>query len=71
MSFIFEFENNIVDYCKKRGFDGIICGHIHHLEIKEIDGIIYMNSGDWVESMSAIVENLDGTFDKIIWSTVI
>jgi len=49
VSFIFEFENNIVDYCKKRKFSGIICGHIHHLDIKEIDGIIYLNSSDWVE----------------------
>lgn len=71
VSFVFEFENNIVNYCKKRGFDGIICGHIHHLEMKEIDGISYMNSSDWVETCGAIVENYDGTFNKIIWSTVI
>jgi len=67
VSFIFEFENNIVDYCKKRNFSGIICGHIHHLEIKEIDGIIYMNSSDWVETCGAIVENLDGTWEAILW----
>lgn len=67
VSFIFEFENNIVDYCKKRKFSGIICGHIHTLDIKEIDGIAYFNCGDWVESCSAIVENLDGTWEAILW----
>lgn len=67
VSFIFEFENNIVDYCKKRKFAGIICGHIHNLDIKEIDGIIYMNSSDWVETCGAIVENHNGTWEAILW----
>jgi UDP-2,3-diacylglucosamine pyrophosphatase LpxH len=65
IDFVFKFEKNLTEYCKKRGFDGVICGHIHHLEIKEIDGIIYMNSGDWVESCSAIVEHHDGTWEAI------
>jgi UDP-2,3-diacylglucosamine pyrophosphatase LpxH len=67
VDFIFEFEVNLISYCKKRGFDGIICGHVHNLDIKEIDGLVYMNSGDWVESMSAIVENYDGTWEAILW----
>lgn len=68
VDFIFDFEKNLARYCKKRGFDGVICGHIHHAEIKEIDGIVYMNDGDWVESCSALVETHSGEF-KIITST--
>jgi len=68
VSFIFEFETNIIEYCKKRKFDGIICGHIHSSDIKEIDGIVYMNDGDWVESMTALVEHYDGRFEIVTWT---
>jgi UDP-2,3-diacylglucosamine pyrophosphatase LpxH len=71
VDFIFEFEVNLINYCKKRGFDGIICGHIHHAEIKEVDGLMYMNDGDWVESMTALVEHLDGTWEIITWDKII
>lgn len=67
IDFIFQFEQNLAGYCKKRGFAGIICGHIHFAEIKDIDGIIYMNDGDWVESCSALVEHHDGRFEIIYW----
>lgn len=70
VDFIFDFEKNLVSYCAKRGFAGIICGHIHHAEIKEIDGIVYMNDGDWVESMTALVEHYDGTWEIITWSGI-
>ena len=65
---IFHLEKNLVGYCKKRGFDGVICGHIHHAEIKVVDDIIYMNDGDWVESCSALVEHHDGRWEIIIWT---
>jgi UDP-2,3-diacylglucosamine pyrophosphatase LpxH len=68
VDFIFQFERNLVGYCKKRGFDGVICGHIHHPEIKEIDGIIYMNDGDWVESCTALVEHWDGRWEIVTWT---
>ena len=68
VDFIFQFERNLAVYCKKRGFDGVICGHIHHAEIKDIDGIIYMNDGDWVESCTALVEHWDGTWEIITWT---
>jgi len=68
IDFMFQFEKNISQYCKKRGFDGVICGHIHHAEIKEIDGVIYMNDGDWVESCTALVEHHDGRWEIIIWA---
>jgi UDP-2,3-diacylglucosamine pyrophosphatase LpxH len=70
VNFMFRFEENISDYCKKRGFDGVICGHIHHAEMKDVNGIIYMNDGDWVESMTALVENTDGTWEIITWANI-
>ena len=68
VDFIFQFEENLVGYCKRKHYAGVIAGHIHHAEIKEIDGIIYMNDGDWVESCSALVETLDGTFEIVHWN---
>ena len=68
VDFIFKYERTITAYAKKRGFDGVICGHIHHAEIKDIDGIVYMNDGDWVESCTALVENHDGTWQIITWT---
>jgi UDP-2,3-diacylglucosamine pyrophosphatase LpxH len=67
VDFIFQFENNLVDYCRRKFYDGVICGHIHHSEIKNIGGIMYMNDGDWVESCTALVENFDGTFEIVTW----
>ena len=55
-------------YCQKRGFAGVICGHIHHAEIKEIDSIVYMNDGDWVESCTALVEHHDGRWEIVTWT---
>ena len=68
VDFIFQFEKNLANYCKKRGYDGVICGHIHNAEIKLIDNVIYMNDGDWVESCTALVENWNGSWEIIIWT---
>jgi 4-hydroxy-3-methylbut-2-enyl diphosphate reductase IspH len=68
VDFIFKFEENLAGYCKKRGFDGVICGHIHHAEIKDIDGVTYMNDGDWVESCTALVEHHDGRWEIVTWT---
>jgi UDP-2,3-diacylglucosamine pyrophosphatase LpxH len=68
VDFVFKFEENLAAYCKKRGFDGVICGHIHHAEIKEINGVVYMNDGDWVESCTALVEHWDGRWEIITWT---
>ena len=68
VDFVFKFEENLANYCKKRGFDGVICGHIHHAEIKEINGVTYMNDGDWVESCTALVEHWDGRWEIITWT---
>jgi UDP-2,3-diacylglucosamine pyrophosphatase LpxH len=68
VDFMFQFEINLTDYCKKRGYDGVICGHIHFAEIKEINGVTYMNDGDWVESLTALVEHHDGRWEIITYS---
>jgi predicted phosphodiesterase len=56
-----------VRHARERGLDGIVCGHIHWPMIREIDGLIYANCGDWVDSCSAIVEHLDGRLELIVW----
>jgi 4-hydroxy-3-methylbut-2-enyl diphosphate reductase IspH len=68
VDFVFKFEENLAGYCKKRGFDGVICGHIHHAEIKEINGVMYMNDGDWVESCTALVEHHNGRWEIVTWT---
>lgn len=68
VNFISEFEKAVAHECRRRGFDGVICGHIHHAEIKEIEGVIYYNSGDWVESCTALVEHFDGHMELIDWA---
>lgn len=68
LSYIFNYETLITSYCKSKGYDGIICGHIHMAEIKTIDDIVYMNDGDWVESCSALVEHWDGRWEIIYWN---
>jgi UDP-2,3-diacylglucosamine pyrophosphatase LpxH len=68
LDFIFQFEKNLAGYCKKKGYDGVICGHIHHAEIKEIDGVTYMNDGDWVESLTALVEHHNGRWEIVTWT---
>jgi len=68
VDFMFQFEKNLVGYCKKKGYDGVICGHIHHAEIKEIDGVMYMNDGDWVESLTALVEHHNGSWEIVTWT---
>lgn len=66
-SFIGKFEEGLAEACKIRGFDGIIAGHIHHAEIRMIDGILYMNDGDFVESKTALAEHHDGRFVLLEW----
>jgi UDP-2,3-diacylglucosamine pyrophosphatase LpxH len=69
VQFIADFENALADVARKKGADGVICGHIHHAEIRDIDGITYCNDGDWVESCSALVEHFDGQLEIIHWVT--
>jgi UDP-2,3-diacylglucosamine pyrophosphatase LpxH len=48
---------------------GVVCGHIHHAELRTIDGVLYANDGDWVESLTALVEHADGRLEIVDWST--
>ncbi len=66
VSFISDYETELVKVAKERKCQGVICGHIHHPAIKTIEGIEYLNSGDWVESLTALVEDIEGTW-KIIY----
>jgi UDP-2,3-diacylglucosamine pyrophosphatase LpxH len=67
VSFITQFETVLTDEARRRGFDGVLCGHIHKAEIREINGILYCNDGDWVESLSAIVETNTGELKIVHW----
>jgi len=55
---------------REAGVDGVVCGHIHHAEIRRIDGVLYCNDGDWVESCTALVEHRDGRLEIIDWPAV-
>lgn len=70
VAFMYEFESSLVEHCKRKGYDGVICGHIHNAEIKEIAGIVYMNDGDWIESCTALVEHLDGRWEIVTWDRI-
>ncbi len=70
VSYISSFENALADEARKRGLDGVICGHIHKPEIRDIDGITYCNDGDWVESLSALVEDASGELRLVSWHDI-
>ncbi len=67
VSFISAFEQALMDEARRRGFDGVVCGHIHKAEVRYVDGILYCNDGDWVESRTALVEHWDGRLEVISW----
>jgi UDP-2,3-diacylglucosamine pyrophosphatase LpxH len=68
VSFIGAFEDAVAAEARRNNADGIICGHIHHAADRMIQGVHYLNCGDWVESCTAIGERTDGTFELIRWS---
>jgi len=68
VSFIFEFEQTVAREAGRRKAHGVVCGHIHHAEKKQIDGIWYYNCGDWVESCTALVEDDTGEIHIIHWA---
>jgi UDP-2,3-diacylglucosamine pyrophosphatase LpxH len=67
VNFISSFEEALSYECKKNGYDGVVCGHIHHPEIRNINGVHYLNDGDFVESCTVLVEEMDGTIKLIRW----
>ena len=68
LQFIENFEQAVADEARRRGADGVICGHIHKAEMRDIDGILYVNDGDWVESCTAVVEHHDGQLEIVHWA---
>jgi UDP-2,3-diacylglucosamine pyrophosphatase LpxH len=64
------FESALASEARRRGFDGVVCGHIHHAEMREVHGVMYLNDGDWVESCTALVEHHDGRLELIDWAEV-
>ena len=69
VNFIGSFEKQLAAEARRRGADGVICGHIHHAAVRDIDGITYVNTGDFVESCSFVVEHQDGRLEVMRWST--
>ncbi|WP_299439608.1 UDP-2,3-diacylglucosamine diphosphatase [uncultured Rhodospira sp.] len=70
VQYITKFEDSMAELARKRGVDGIICGHIHHAEIRQVGEVLYCNDGDWVESCTAMVEHADGRMEIIDWTKV-
>ena len=68
VSYVNDFEAAVAREAHKRGLHGVVCGHIHHAEIRDIDGVLYCNDGDWVESLTALVEHADGRLAITDWS---
>ena len=66
--FIDNFERAMAEQARRRGVDGVVCGHIHKAEVAQRGDILYCNSGDWVESCTALVEHLDGTLEVVHWA---
>ncbi|KXW55437.1 UDP-2,3-diacylglucosamine diphosphatase [Ferrovum sp. PN-J185] len=67
INYIASFEAVMVAEAKRRGCQGVVCGHIHRAEVREIDGLLYCNDGDWVESLTALVETHDGQLKIVEW----
>ena len=70
LQFIEDFESAVAEEARRRGVDGVICGHIHKAEMRDIDGVLYVNDGDWVESCTAVVEGFDGRLEILEWAKV-
>jgi UDP-2,3-diacylglucosamine pyrophosphatase LpxH len=67
VSYVSDFETAVAREARQRGLHGVVCGHIHHAEMRTIDGVLYCNDGDWVESLTALVEHEDGRLEIVDW----
>jgi len=67
-AFITDFEQAVARAAQMRGVDGVVCGHIHHAQIKTINGVLYCNDGDWVESCTALTEDARGRLEIVEWT---
>jgi len=68
LNYVTQFEEAVAAQARKLGHHGVVCGHIHRAEIRDIDGILYCNDGDWVESRTALVEHFDGRLELLHWA---
>jgi UDP-2,3-diacylglucosamine pyrophosphatase LpxH len=68
VSYVSDFESAVSREARARGADGVVCGHIHRAEMRMIDGILYANDGDWVESLTALAEHADGSREILHWA---
>lgn len=71
LNYVTDFEVAVAREAKHRGHGGVVCGHIHRAEMRDIHGTLYCNDGDWVESRSALVEHLDGTLEIVFWDDLL
>jgi UDP-2,3-diacylglucosamine pyrophosphatase LpxH len=62
VSYVGDYEAHLVAVARRRECDGVICGHIHHPEVRNVEGMLYLNAGDWIESLSALTEDFDGNW---------
>jgi UDP-2,3-diacylglucosamine pyrophosphatase LpxH len=69
LNYVTDFENAVAHEAAKHGYQGVVCGHIHRAEIRDVNGVLYCNDGDWVESRSALVENMQGELSLLYWQT--
>ncbi|WP_332776209.1 UDP-2,3-diacylglucosamine diphosphatase [Polaromonas sp.] len=68
LNYVTDFEVAVASEARRRGYQGVVCGHIHRAEMREINGTLYCNDGDWVESRTALVEHFDGRLELLHWA---
>ena len=68
VKFTDRFEHAVVAEARHRGVDGVVCGHIHYANLRQVDGLLYCNTGDWVGSATALVEDFDGRLEIVRWA---
>ncbi len=69
LAYVTEFEEAVAGEARRRGHQGVVCGHIHRAEMRDIKGTLYCNDGDWVESRTALVEHFDGRLELVQWES--
>jgi UDP-2,3-diacylglucosamine pyrophosphatase LpxH len=67
VEYVCRFQEAVAREARERGFDGVVCGHIHQAAMEQTDGVLYLNDGDWVESCTALVEDARGRFSILHW----
>lgn len=68
VNYIGSFEDALAHLANEKNVDGVVCGHIHHAEIRHINDVLYCNDGDWVESCSSLIEHADGRLELLYWN---